>query len=75
MLIAPKQERSAAKAGWPGGAKKVRPPNRLRPYLRTGYAEEDETSQDPGHCLSRFPASLPRVLLMRGFGLFGVTRS
>ena len=43
--------------------------------LRMGYAEEGETSQDPGHCLSRTLASLPRVLLIRGFVLFGVTRS
>ena len=50
-------------------------PIRLRPDLRTGYAEEDETSQNPGHCLSRFMASLPRVLLIGGFALFGVTRS
>ena len=47
----------------------------LRPDLRTGYAEEDETSQEPGLCLSRFMASLPRLLRIRGLVLFGVTRS
>ncbi|SCJ73556.1 Uncharacterised protein [uncultured Clostridium sp.] len=57
------------------GAQKQQGRNRLRPGLRMGYAEEGETSQDPGHCLSRTLASLPRVLLIRGFVLFGVTRS
>ena len=57
------------------GAQKQQGGNRLRPGLRMGYAEEGETSQDPGHCLSRILASLPRVLLIRGFVLFGVTRS
>ena len=50
------QSRSGLLQGEPGvdgEALTCREPNRLRPGLRTGYAEEDETSQDPGHCLSR----------------------
>ena len=44
-----------------GAGERSREPNRLRLGLRTGYAEEDETSQDPEHCLSRPLASLLRV--------------
>ena len=58
-----------------GGAKKKREPNRLRPDLRTTYADGGRTPQIPEHCLSRFLASLFRDLLIGGSHAIGVSRS
>ncbi|SCJ95161.1 Uncharacterised protein [uncultured Clostridium sp.] len=66
---------SRRKGGFRAERTKVTGAGSLEAGLRTGYAEEKETLQDPGHCLSRIMASLPRVLRIRGFFLFGVTRS
>ena len=70
-----KQERSGARGGCAGRNQKVRGPDRLRPGLRTGYADDGRTSQGLEHCPSRFLASLFQALLIRGSPIIGVTRS
>ena len=49
--------------------------NRLRPGLRTGYADDGRTSQGLEHCPSRLLASLFQALPIRGSPSIVVIRS
>ena len=70
-----KQERAGVRTGSGAAHPQAEAPNRLRPDLRTGYAEGGRTSQGPEHCPSRSVASLFRALPIRGSPSIGVTCS
>ena len=63
------------RGGLPGRGGSLGAQNRLRPGLRTGYADGGRTSQGLEHCPSRTLASLFQALPIRGSPIIVVTRS